>query len=78
MRYFFNYSVSGMVDDRSDSGRPESVQEIQKVITDSFPHDLLAGITLQSVNLNVHMAPELPSGVGQSELAQAAQVPYRK
>lgn len=75
MRYFFNYSVSGMVDDKSDGGRPESVQDIQKVIMDSFPHDLMGGVTLQTVNLNVHMAPNLPNAG--SELAQTAQIPYR-
>ncbi len=70
MKYFFNYSVSGEVDDQTDSGKPDTVPEIQKVILESFPHDLLAGVQVKSVHISVNEQIQMPKDAGMAQVSQ--------
>lgn len=72
MKYFFNYSVSGEVDDKADEGQTENLVDIQKLVANSFPQDLLAGVTVRALNISIHEHIAPPNG----GMAQATKANY--
>lgn len=64
MKYFFSFSVSGEIDDKADEGQSESLNDIQKIVADSFPQNLVAGVTVRQLNISVHEQVPPPNGMG--------------
>ena len=63
MKYFFNISINGEIDGKSDSDKPESLADIQQLVMQSFSQDLMAGVAVRSLNVSVHEAPNMvPQG----------------
>ena len=77
MRYFFNLSINGEIDGKSDDGQPESLADIQKLVAESFKQDLLAGVSVRSLNISVHEVPSNPPGIaGNANAPMGAKVGY--
>lgn len=67
MKYFYSISISGQVDERDG----ESIEDIQDIVHQSFPHKLVAGVTMNSYSLSVQAVPDLPSpSVAQGSISQ--------
>lgn len=56
MRYRYHISFSGEVEStEADEASGETLEDIQKVVRESFRPNLMAGVDLQSLNIDVRV-----------------------
>jgi hypothetical protein len=59
MKYDFQLTYYGTVDDNGGANQRETLRDIQNLVTDSFEPDLMAGVKLMGMKISVDMREEL-------------------